>query len=180
MTRGVCNNAPTLACQLVHGESSNNLKQRTKYLFFGWSFKGIIWSQKRGKSVVFLWSKVFLDKGIANRTIQWPELTRSFSEIKNQPIQSTNEQKRPENSHLLAELHSATVYWLLWMDLDSTWQHAHNRAFDEVFTCARAVWDSASTYLVVCRFNPSTNSLTVRDICGRAAGNWGQRQTDRV
>ena len=50
----------------------------------------------------------------------------------------------------------ATAYWLLRVDLDSTWQHAHNRAFDEVFTCARAVCDSASTYLVVCRFNPST------------------------
>ena len=40
--------------------------------------------------------------------------------------------------------------------LDATWQLVHHRAFDEVFACARAVCDSASTYLVVCRFNPST------------------------
>ena len=40
--------------------------------------------------------------------------------------------------------------------LDSTWQLVHHRAFDEVFACAHAVCDSASTYLVVCRFNPST------------------------
>ena len=40
--------------------------------------------------------------------------------------------------------------------LDSTWQLVHHRAFDEVFACARAVCDSVSTYLVVCRFNPST------------------------
>ena len=40
--------------------------------------------------------------------------------------------------------------------LDSTWQLVHHRAFDELFACARAVCDSASTYLVVCRFNPST------------------------
>ena len=40
--------------------------------------------------------------------------------------------------------------------LHATWQLVHHRAFDEVFACARAVCDSASTYLVVCRFNPST------------------------
>ena len=121
----------------------------------------------------FLWSKVFLDKCIANRTIG-QSLRVDFPKSKPSLY---NQKKEGET----------LIYWLefqfgIEMDssigraellhwIQSTWQHAH-RAFDEVFTCARAVCDSASTYLVVCRFNPSTNSLTaLRGLCGRAAGN---------
>ena len=135
----------------------------------GRSFKGIIWSQKREKSVSFFcgqrysWTKV----------LRIRLLVRAYALIfRNQNPAYTIKKRKGKLSSIGRAALLATAYWLLRVDLDSTWQHAHNRAFDEVFTCARAVCDSASTYLVVCRFNPSTNSLTaLRDICGRAAGN---------
>ena len=101
-----------------------------------------------------MWSKVFLDKGIANQTIG-QSLRVDFP--KSNPAYAI---KKKEGETLIywLEFQFAIIYWLaaLLHWIQSTWQHAHNRAFDEVFTCARAVCDSASTYLVVCRFNPST------------------------
>ena len=65
--------------------------------------------------------------------------------------------------------------------LDSTWQLVHHRVFDEVLACARAGCDSATAYLVVCRFDPSTNCLiALQAYAGRAqaAGNRGERLTE--
>ena len=101
----------------------------------------------------FLWSKSFLDKGIANRIIG----QRAYALIFRNKRQTNTIKKGPGKlSSIGRDALLATVYWLLRMDLDSTWHHAHHCAFDEVFACARAVCNSASTYLVVCRLNPST------------------------
>ena len=54
----------------------------------GLSYKSIIRNQTREISGGFLWSKVFLDKGITNRTIGQSLAYALFSEIKTQPIQS--------------------------------------------------------------------------------------------
>ena len=87
----------------------------------------------------------------------WPDLVPIYWLYKRpqQILVETN--KVFSELHLLASCTAVADLLAIVNRLDSTWQLVHHRAFDEVFACARTVCDSASTYLVVCRFDHSTN-----------------------
>ena len=67
--------------------------------------------RKKETSGCFVWSKVFLDKCIANRTIG-QSLRVDFPKSKTNQYNQNDEKQGRENSHLLAAL-LTTVYWLL-------------------------------------------------------------------
>ena len=101
-----------------------------------------------------MWTKVFLDKGITNRTRldYWPSLHRSIGFTKDHGSQKMVEtKKRYFRTASIAIGRAALlwrIYWLLWIDwIWHAWQLVHHRAFDELFACARAVCDSASTLI---------------------------------